>query len=315
MQALFSGPRQAVPSEVSPERAFERLFSAIGGTEAGGADAPAADPLAAAQGGVLDLVARQYEALAPRLSAEDRQKLESHRDLVRGVQHRLEFLAELSCATPDIQQMPGVGDRTGEAYVARSRAFADIIVAAFSCDLTRVMTLTLGLLPNELCGAPAGHIHADFAHQIVRDPVAKDVMTRYAGFHCAQVAELLAALDAVPEAGGTLLDNTAVVWLGELASGLHDFHPWPVVVAGGGCGALPSLRAGRHVAPEHHGEAAGAAPQPVPRQPVPGDGARRRHAGRPPGGKDPPGRAAGSHRAAADSLTVPGWCPHTCSVL
>ncbi len=239
MQALFSGPRQAVPSEVSPERAFERLFSAIGGTEAGGADAPAADPLAAAQGGVLDLVARQYEALAPRLSAEDRQKLESHRDLVRGVQHRLEFLAELSCATPDIQQMPGVGDRTGEAYVARSRAFADIIVAAFSCDLTRVMTLTLGLLPNELCGAPAGHIHADFAHQIVRDPVAKDVMTRYAGFHCAQVAELLAALDAVPEAGGTLLDNTAVVWLGELASGLHDFHPCPVVVAGGGCGALP----------------------------------------------------------------------------
>ncbi len=65
------------------------------------------------------------------------------------------------------------------------------------------------------------------------------MMTRYAQTHAQQFAELLGVLDAVPEAGGTLLDHTAVVWLGELGNGLHDFHPWPAVIGGGACGAFP----------------------------------------------------------------------------
>lgn len=236
MQALFSGPRQAVPSEGSAERAFERLFSAIASGRGDGADA---DPLAQAQGSLLDLVAGQYAALAPRLSGEDRRKLQAHGELVRGVEQRLRFLAELQCATPQLEAAPAPDDPSADAYLARTRAFGDIIAAAFSCDLTRVATLTLGLQPNELCQAPPGHIHADYAHQVVRDPTAADVMTRYSAVHARQVASLLAALDGVPEAGGTLLDNTAVVWVGELASGLHDFHPWPVVMAGGACGSFP----------------------------------------------------------------------------
>jgi hypothetical protein len=241
MQALFSGPRQAVPSEKSAERAFERLFSAVRGSDDGGGQATA-DPLAAAQGSVLDLVARQYESMAPRLSGEDRRKLESHRDLVRGVEQRLKFLAELACDAPTLGALPEHNDPSGDAYLGRTRAFADIIAAAFSCDLTRVATLTLGLQPNELCEAPPGHIHADYAHQVVRNPAAKEVMTRYSAVHGQQIAELLDTLDSVPEAGGTLLDNTAVVWLGELGTGLHDFQPWPVVVAGGACGAFPMGR-------------------------------------------------------------------------
>ena len=58
-------------------------------------------------------------------------------------------------------------------------------------------------------------------------------MRAYSRKHSEHFAQLLAALDAVPGSSGTLLDETIVVWVGELADGAHGLNRWPVVVAGG----------------------------------------------------------------------------------
>jgi len=46
------------------------------------------------------------------------------------------------------------------------------------------------------------------------------------------VARLATALDAVPEAGGTLLDSTLVVWANEEGRGDHNQDNVPVVLLG-----------------------------------------------------------------------------------
>jgi hypothetical protein len=52
-------------------------------------------------------------------------------------------------------------------------------------------------------------------------------------WYASQLAYFLDKLEAIPERGGTMLDNTVVVWFNELGSGgthTHENTPW--VIAG-----------------------------------------------------------------------------------
>ena len=249
-RALWAGVDLPVPAERSPARAWERLFGGMGGA--------AADPVAeserrlarAVQGSVLDLVAGRYAALARQLSGGDARKLEAHGDLVRDLERQIAALSELTCEAPELGDSAQPYASPGW-YEAGFDAFAGLTTALLSCDLTRVVTLLMGQLENAHIGAPAGDVHTEFAHRVGFDARADDIMTRYSTTHAEQFARLLAALDGVPDpdGDGSLLDHTAVLWAGELADGPHNFDVWPVVLAGGACGAF---RMGRHLrlAPE-----------------------------------------------------------------
>jgi hypothetical protein len=54
------------------------------------------------------------------------------------------------------------------------------------------------------------------------------------------VARLAAALDAVPEGSGTMLDNTLVVWANEQGRGDHSLDNIPIVLIGKAGGAIAS---------------------------------------------------------------------------
>ncbi len=234
-RALWSGVESVLPLERSPRRAWGRLFA--------GAEVGAAGPVAVPQGSVLDLVAGRFAALSRHVSAADARKLEMHGDLVRDLERQIAALSALSCDAPPIEDS---ADRYASPawYDGSFDAFAGLATTLLSCDLTRVVTVLMGQLENAHIQAPAGDVHADFAHATARDAEAAEIMTRYTQVHAQQFARLLSALDAVPEGEGTLLDHTAVVWLGELADGPHEFDVWPVVMAGGACGGF---RMGRHL--------------------------------------------------------------------
>lgn len=235
--AIYRGAGQPVPPDEDPRGAFSRLFP----PDAGG-DLNDADRVRAGQASVLDLVARRYDAVLPGLSGEDRQKLELHRDLIRGAEQRVQALAALQCDRPD---EPNVTDdfSSVEHYESRFRAFTDITAAALACDLTRVVSIQLSQLRNDHLGIP-GDVHADFAHNSETNADAIEVMSRYGEVHSERhLLQLLNALDSVPEGNGTLLDNTAVLWVSELATGTHKFSVWPALIAGGG---NLGLRTGRY---------------------------------------------------------------------
>jgi hypothetical protein len=236
--AIWRDAGQPLPPDGNPLGAFARLFPPQDDESA----ISTAERVRAAQGSVLDLVADQYDALVPRLSGEDRRKLELHRDLIRSAERRVEELQQLQCRRPTEPELVNDFSRL-DFYESRFDAFVDIAAAALACDLTRVVTLQLSQLRNDHLGI-AGDVHADFAHNSETNPQAIEVMSHYGEVHAGHFRRLLAALDAIPEGNGTLLDHCAVLWCSELATGTHKFNIWPALVAGGASGAL---RMGRYL--------------------------------------------------------------------
>ncbi len=221
---------QSIPYEIDVYAAYERLFP---GGQNPNPIPTEADTIRAAQPSVLDLVGDRYDALAPKLSGEDRQKLEQHRDLVRGLELQLEALAGIECDAP--APPGGFPDwATAEYPLAYISAYVDIIKIALSCRLSPVITLRAETMFNETIGAPAGDLHNDWAHKAEEDPEAATVMSNYHRFHAQWISQLIAELAATPDAGGSLLDDTVVVWTNELSTGSHDFKRFPILVAGGG---------------------------------------------------------------------------------
>jgi hypothetical protein len=226
--------RQRAPVQYNPDAVFQRVFPMNG---AGLGQAPTErDLIGKGRQSVLDFVAKEYDAVVPRLGSEDRARLDMHRQLIRDLELRVGSLSSLHCSAP---AMSAKGNQLDTA-----RAFADITAAAFACDLTRVATLQILTLNNNEFGAPPGDVHQDFAHQEFSDPKAAQQMVNYNIKQAEVFAYLVDALGRYSEGNGTVLDNTAVIWVSELTNGPHELDKIPVVMAGS-CGG--SFRTGRYI--------------------------------------------------------------------
>lgn len=229
--ALYRGPAQLLPTIDSPTALWNRLFGSQTGT---------GDPTLARQSSVLDMVAQRYATRAQKLSTADRQKLESHRDLIRDLEQRVVGITDAQCGS--VPSEPNGSD----LYEDNFEQHVDLLAAAFSCDLTRVASIQMGQLSPSQLGLPAGSMHDLYAHGIYYNMDAENAMADYMAYHAAQLAYALQKLDSIPEGGGTLLDNTVVLWLTELADSWHGMDRYPVVLAGG---ANSGLKLGRYI---HH---------------------------------------------------------------
>jgi hypothetical protein len=229
--AIWDASGSPVPSEPDPITAHARLFT-DGDPDPG--------PAATLRRRVLARVRDRYSGVAASMSARDRLTFEAHSDLLRDLEDRLGKVA-VDCGGPKLSGSRE-GDSEGVQYEADAEAFFQILRAAFSCDLTRVASLQLTVLPNELCDAPAGEVHNDFAHQVHQSDTARQVMINYGLAHARHVARLLDLFAQMPEGDGTLLDHTTVVWVNEMGDGAHDMRHWPTVIAGG-----DAFRLGRYL--------------------------------------------------------------------
>ncbi len=209
-----------LPAESTPLRAWERVFG----------PASSRDAVGQRRRTTIDFAHNEYQALAPKVDATDRERLESHFGLVERLGHRLEGLATLSCDAPTRPAADFV------RYDMRFDAFADIIAAAFSCDITKVVSLSLGEMPTAEFGADhiSDKVHKGIAHFIYDDAEKYAAMADYVGYHARQVARLVSTLEAVPDpAGGSIMDHTLIVWGSELGDGWHGYrHYCPVLIGG-----------------------------------------------------------------------------------
>jgi len=245
----FASAAQQLPIESDPQHTWQRLFP-----NGPVASEPMKDTRAARRRSVLDFVAQDFAALAPRLNAQDRTKLEAHADLVRDLEKRLAVSAAVSCNAPNLA---GASSRSDYAayYQDTGDSFMRLIQAAFACDLTRVVTFNMEAIPDELCGYDGRFgttdLH-DLVHKVAQpgDPLATnpDAVNTVVRFHteyAKQLAKLLGYLAAIPESdGSTALHHTIVLWCGEIAEGNHDLHRLPWLIAGQGGG---SVRTGRYL--------------------------------------------------------------------
>lgn len=218
----------------SPQALFRRLFPSTGAQQR----AP-----------IVDKVLENYRRLRanPRLSRADRDRLDDHIQRVSELQRRLGTVS--ACTTPAAPTGPNATASMGAVVynppyarnppeqAAWFRVMNELVVAAFSCGLSRI---AVGLINTNL-STYAGDWHQDVAHQAEgTDGLRQDVLWRsYQVFFSEILLDLVTKLDAVSlGTGRTLLDQSLVAWTQEAGHRTHDVRDEVVVGFGGAGGRL-----------------------------------------------------------------------------
>jgi hypothetical protein len=199
---------------------------------------------------MLDSVGAGLDGFRANLGSEDRRIVEAHFESIRELEMRLSSIAKLENACGAVPARIDPDRET--SYPLILRAQMDLMVAALKCGVTHVTTLqttdatgsNMGV-PSFVAGLPvrgtgfqtSTRSWAEIAQMPVLDGVDhKRVVERW---FFERFAELLAQLAAVPEGGGSLLDNTIVVIGNNTQDGPNgDPARAPWMLAGKGGGAL-----------------------------------------------------------------------------
>ena len=257
-----------IPNEIDPATAYAAIF---GGLPA--PDAPDLDVTAARRASVLTSLQADYLALRdnPRLGQADRQRLDSHVTLLDDLASRLSATTAAGCVFPEAP-IPLDQEATDANLPQITKDHMDLIVAAIKCDLTRVVAFQMCSGTDTRTFSFLGSTIAEDHHDISHDysyaggyELSAQKMGLIGNWYAQQVAYLLEQLDVVedPLTGATYLDNSIVYWGNEFGSGgSHYAYGMPVLLAGGGGGALRTglyldyREVGRKIQYDYQGETA-----------------------------------------------------------
>jgi hypothetical protein len=227
---------------------------------------------AAQEKSVLDFAMGSYTALQSQMPKSQLPKLSAHLDAIRQLETMVAATGTAGSCTPPMfaggpfQPSPpmfsGVDGQGGVSSVGKLdvetypmwEQHKEIIKTLFLCDLTRVISFTFAYgnsgihFQNGVFNDPAlagkyadpnGNAianpdgHHDISH--LQGTNATDASYICEKYYHDRTAELLAELAATPDiGGGTLLDNTLVVYWTEVSDGAaHGVVDMPVVLFGG----------------------------------------------------------------------------------
>ncbi len=228
---IYSAPGTVKSPVDDPARAFTTLFST-----------PDPDTVAAAKRlerrkSVVDTVVADMNSRKATLTAVDRNRLDAHATAVRELERQLET------ATPICTQPAAPTGINSETSMDRQM---DLVAAAFGCGLTRIASLQMRIADNDnslypWVGLSSGGHHA-FSHD--SSAASQASLALVYNWYSKRFAYLLDKLAATPDlAGGSVLDNTLVIWGSELGRAYdHNIDNVPFIFAGG---ANTALRGGR----------------------------------------------------------------------
>jgi hypothetical protein len=189
---------------------------------------------------VLDDVQDDLRKVGAAVSAEDRRLLDEHAAFVREMEQDLKAakLQAVGHAVPEPE--PGV-KRENDNIPRVSRMQIDLLVNSFAADFARVATLqyTNSVGQARMHWIGVNETHHELSHKPDGDAKSQDELTRINQWFCGQLAYLAKRLAETPEpgGGGSLLDNTLLVWTNELGKGnSHTLDNIPFVLVGNGLG-------------------------------------------------------------------------------
>ena len=249
------GRNARIEAQASPQVAFRSLFT--GFVPDDDDEAARFDFEMRARRSVLDLVLDKRAKLLSKVGSADQERLERHFDEIRDLENRINALPPVAggqCLVPtDPGDDPPIGGdhegggsgtvSPGSGYSdehTRSRVFADLIHMAFVCDLTRSASLQITAFQSHMNARPiadglgvlagttrperwasvGGDLH-EVGHN--GDPNNRGQIPN-AGllqWHISHYAYLIDKLRNTPEAGGTVLDNSVLVFTPEAGHGLQ----------------------------------------------------------------------------------------------
>ena len=249
MTASFSKGGGEVPYKRNSMDVYSRLFPGDQFDQSGQNDAQAAEIARnrlRRKKSVLDFVANEFSSVKKGLSKNARERLDLTGSAIRSMEQSLAIPeigdagnTEAACLTVDTG---GLRDdrykaRTIEDYKARAYPQLEMIQSAFACDTTRVVSLAVAMPPVPADGFQDQHI---MCHETSDKSGSNGAVGRVRQSQIAYMetfAKLGELLDEIKEEDGrTALDNTALLWCGEIANGNHSLrgHCWSLLGGLGG---------------------------------------------------------------------------------
>lgn len=224
---------------MSAEEAWTRVFGMVMPQSGSEPAAPSYKHTA-----VSNFLHARFAALKSELGAHDREVMDAHLASLRTFEERKKRMlsAPSGCTPPPRGDVPAdeTSIRTGSDTEKLSPFMMDIIASAFSCNLTKVATVSFGY-PG---GGDAGGLRmpwlgfTDALHGVSHHGNNPDMLSKYTKMNtwvASQVAYLMQKLAAIGDgSGGTLLDQTTIYWFNRHGEGnTHANYALPNIILGG----------------------------------------------------------------------------------
>jgi hypothetical protein len=251
---FFSAAQQPVNAQNSPKAAFDLIFKNVTGTGGPAIDLAALARVRKQKQSVIDLVRGDLTSACGRIGAAEKDKCDAHLQGIRDIENRL----AKDPGAPTVSGCVKPAAPVGGDLAATVHQQMDVLTAALSCDLTRVVTLQLGFCDGGLTQIP-GLNHHDTTHatgDTKGNPAVIADHQKIDRWHADRFAYLLGKLDSVKEGNGTLLDNTLVLFGSDtttgqsLQLGAHMHWRFPFFLAGGSNFAFKTGRALKFAMPK-----------------------------------------------------------------
>lgn len=227
----WAAKNRPLPPELIPHRLFDRLF---GTRDYGWIDRKTS---------VLDAVQEQAQRLQGRLGQEDSRRIDEYLSSIRDTERAISGLPEEYAKNVDEPEAGG----DPKDYPRIAKLQTDLLVHALASGQTRVASYMLTKCQS-LARFPwlglsfARHheySHVGGAHRARQQEIMRDICR----WHVEEFAYLIASLKATPEGDGTLLDNTAALFVHEHAEANNHKNSGHAAILAGHAGRLTT---GRH---------------------------------------------------------------------
>jgi hypothetical protein len=230
-------PSRPATKEIYPARVFDRLVGDGTGR--------------VLDRSILDEVRQESQSLKPKISRDDKLKLDEYLESIRDIETRIERASReerIEGWRPTLTQpdMPRPANELPQNVPDHMKLMLDLVVLAFQMDKTRLATL---MLNNDLSQmnfkfleGVQGALHLDLTHN-GRAPEKEAMYLKTNQYHIAQFAYLTERMKQIREGETSLLDNSILMLTSSLFDGdAHSAEQLPILLTGKGGG---TLRTGR----------------------------------------------------------------------
>jgi len=227
---------QPLPQEGNPRAVFQKLFGQ------GDTDAERAAILHET-GSILDRVKGQAARLQASLGVRDRVVVSDYLDSVREIERRVQMASQQDMSRLEIPDAP-VG--TPNDLTEHFKLMFDLMALAFQADVTRVITFSMDREASmrtytNLGIAEGFHPLSHHGNQAQK----QDKLVQIQKYHTEVFAKFVERLSKAPEAGGTVLDHSTILYGSNMSnSDRHNNDPLPSAILGHAHGRI---KGGQHL--------------------------------------------------------------------
>ena len=227
----YKGPNQPVTPISDPYQMFDKLYGQTKNR--------------ALLASVLDDLSEDFRKIEAMASADDRRMLHQHIEMVRSVEKELQ--SELAHAEKEgdvghaVPELPPNVQEENDNMPKISRMQTELLVNSFAADFSRIASvqITHSVGNPRMRWLDIDEGHHSISHEPDKNEKAYEQLIKINTWYAEEVAFLAKRLSETPEpgGGGSLLDNTTIIWTNELGKGnSHTRNDIPFAMIGGGLG-------------------------------------------------------------------------------